>query len=145
MPPCLTQCNIMYASRVKWSNPGKGVAPYPTHQWSSYWKGSLLVTVGYGRRLYLLTSMIWWEQVFSSLSDNKLYFQLSLFFKLYCIWQACLELHTISGATKWSLISEFNRHCLTSNIWGEPMHSAGFEHRLTVTNSGGVQILFIAL
>ena len=30
-------------SRVKWSNPGKGVAPSPTPQCRSYWKGSLLV------------------------------------------------------------------------------------------------------
>ena len=30
MPPCLTLCIIRYGSRVKWSNPGKGVAPSPT-------------------------------------------------------------------------------------------------------------------
>ena len=30
MPPCLTLNIIRYGSRVKWSNPGKGVAPYPT-------------------------------------------------------------------------------------------------------------------
>ena len=30
MPPCLTLSNIRYGSRVKWSNPGKGVAPSPT-------------------------------------------------------------------------------------------------------------------
>ena len=30
MPPCLTLSNIRYVSRVKWSNPGKGVAPSPT-------------------------------------------------------------------------------------------------------------------
>ena len=29
MPPCLTLSNIRYGSRVKWSNPGKGVAPSP--------------------------------------------------------------------------------------------------------------------
>ena len=27
IPPCLTLSNIRYVSRVKWSNPGKGVAP----------------------------------------------------------------------------------------------------------------------
>ena len=31
MPPCLTLSIIRYGSRVKWSNPGKRVAPYPTH------------------------------------------------------------------------------------------------------------------
>ena len=30
MPPCLTLSIIRYGSRVKWSNPGKGVAPSPT-------------------------------------------------------------------------------------------------------------------
>ena len=32
-------------SRVKWSNPGNGVAPSPTPWYSSYWKGSLRVTL----------------------------------------------------------------------------------------------------
>ena len=39
MLPCLTLSTIMYRSRVKCSNPGNGVAPSPTLQWSSYWKG----------------------------------------------------------------------------------------------------------
>ena len=43
IPPCLTLSNIRYISRVKWSNPGKGVASTPTPQCSSYWKGNLLV------------------------------------------------------------------------------------------------------
>ena len=30
IPPCLTLSIIRYGSRVKWSNPGKGVAPSPT-------------------------------------------------------------------------------------------------------------------
>ena len=30
--PSLTLSNIRYVSRVKWSNPGKGVAPSPTPQ-----------------------------------------------------------------------------------------------------------------
>ena len=33
----------------------EGVAPSPTHWCSSYWKGSLRVTLDYGRQLYLLT------------------------------------------------------------------------------------------
>ena len=36
IPTCLTLSNIRYISRVKWSNPGKGVAPSPTPQCSSY-------------------------------------------------------------------------------------------------------------
>ena len=50
---CLTLSIIMYESRVKWSNPGKGVAPSPTRWCSSYWKGSLLVTFDCGRQFYL--------------------------------------------------------------------------------------------
>ena len=52
MPPCLTLSIIRYGSRVKWSNPGKGVAPSPTPWCSSYRKGSLRVTLDYGRLLY---------------------------------------------------------------------------------------------
>ena len=36
IPPCLTLSNIKYVSRVKWSNPGKGVAPSSTPWCSSY-------------------------------------------------------------------------------------------------------------
>ena len=43
-----------YKVHIKWSNPGKGVAPSSTSQYSSYWKGSLLVALDYGRQLYLL-------------------------------------------------------------------------------------------
>ena len=47
IPPCLTLSNIRYVSKIKWSNPGKGVAPSPTPRCSSYWKGSLLVAHNY--------------------------------------------------------------------------------------------------
>ena len=39
-----------YKVGVKWSNPGNGVAPSPTPWCSSYWKGSLRVTLAYGRQ-----------------------------------------------------------------------------------------------
>ena len=39
--------------RVKWNTPGIGVAPSPTPRCSSYWKGSLLATLDYGRQLLL--------------------------------------------------------------------------------------------
>ena len=58
IPPCLTLSNIRYVSRVKWSNPGKGVAPFPTPRCSSYWKGSLLVALDCGHQLYLYTAVI---------------------------------------------------------------------------------------
>ena len=34
-----------YKVRVKWSNPGKGVAPSPTPRCSSYWKRSLRIAL----------------------------------------------------------------------------------------------------
>ena len=45
---------IRYGSRVKWSNPGKGVAPSPTPRCRSYRKGNLRVTLDYGRQLYFI-------------------------------------------------------------------------------------------
>ena len=53
IPLCLTLSIIRYVSRVKWSNPRKGVAPYSTPRCSSYWKGSLLVALDYSCHLYL--------------------------------------------------------------------------------------------
>ena len=52
MPPCLTLSIIRYGSRVKWSNPGRGVVPSSTPQSSSYWKGSLQVPCDCGHQLY---------------------------------------------------------------------------------------------
>ena len=53
MPPCLTLSIIRYGSRVKWSNPGKVVAPTPTPRCSSYRKGTHRVTFDNGRQLYI--------------------------------------------------------------------------------------------
>ena len=57
MPPCLTLSIIRYGSRVKWYNPKKVVAPFPTLQYSSCLNGSLWVALNYGRQLYLL--LLW--------------------------------------------------------------------------------------
>ena len=54
--PCLTLTNIRHGSRIKWNNPGKGVAPFPTFCWSSYWEGafvSLSTTVSQFISLYI--------------------------------------------------------------------------------------------
>ena len=59
IPPCLTLNNIGYVSRLKWSNPGKGVVPSPTPCCSSYWKESLLVALDYSHQLYLLLLLPW--------------------------------------------------------------------------------------
>ena len=63
---------MRYGSRVKWSNSGKGVAPSPTPQCSSYWKESLRVALDYGHQLYLLIvymylSFLMWASLFDSL------------------------------------------------------------------------------
>ena len=52
VPPCLTLSNIRYVSRIKWINPTKRVAPFPTPRCSSYWKESILVALNYGHQLY---------------------------------------------------------------------------------------------
>ena len=61
-PPCLAFSNrryvSRYVSRVKWSNPGKGVEPSPTHWCCSYWKGSLLVALDNGHQLYFFTYLL---------------------------------------------------------------------------------------
>ena len=49
--PSLTFSSIRLVSRVKLSNPVKGVAPSPKPRCSSYWKGSLLVTLDYGHQI----------------------------------------------------------------------------------------------
>ena len=60
MPTCLTLSIIRHGSRVKWSNPGKGVAPSPTPWCCSYRKRNLRVTLDNGRQLYLLTDILRW-------------------------------------------------------------------------------------
>ena len=72
MPPCLTLSIVRYGSRVKWSNPGKGVAPSPTPWCSSYRKGSLRVTLDYGRQLYLLLKWIKYRILLSFIAGPKI-------------------------------------------------------------------------
>ena len=57
IPPCLTLSIIRYVSSVKWSNPGKGVAPSSKLCCCSYWKGSLLVALDYSRQVYFFYFM----------------------------------------------------------------------------------------
>ena len=58
IPPCLTLRIKRHVSRVKWSNPGKGVAPSPKPRCSSYWNGSFRVVLDYGRQLYLEHNLV---------------------------------------------------------------------------------------
>ena len=51
-PPCLILSIIRFGLKVKWSNPGNGVAPSPTPRCGRYWKGSLQVSLDKSRQLY---------------------------------------------------------------------------------------------
>ena len=51
---CFTFSIIMYTSRVKRSNPGKGVLPSSTSRCSSYWKCSVRVASDDGHQFYLI-------------------------------------------------------------------------------------------
>ena len=90
MPPCLTLSIIRYGSRVKWSNPRKGVAPSPTPWCSSYRKGSLRVTLDYDRQLYLLIIIYISHQCFI---NKQKFFICNKYSFLY--WPACLMFSTL--------------------------------------------------
>ena len=66
---------IRYGSRVKWSNPGKGVAPSHTPWCSSYRKGSLRVTLDKRETTYLFLSknnyLFTYSNMVSSQSSKK--------------------------------------------------------------------------
>ena len=79
--PCLTLSNIRYVSRLKWSNPGKRIAPSPTPRRCSYWKGSLLVTLDYSHQLYLYTGQILSRNPPDSFQKCLLNFFLFIFLK----------------------------------------------------------------
>ena len=68
MPPCLTLSIIRYGSRVKWSNPRKGVALSSTPRCCSYWKGSLRVTFDYYFLLAHYFILVRWKR------DGWIYF-----------------------------------------------------------------------
>ena len=57
IPPCLTLRIIRYVSRVKRSNPEKGVAPSSTPWCSSYWKGNLWLALDYSFQHFTISTM----------------------------------------------------------------------------------------
>ena len=81
MLPCLTLSIIRYGSRVKWSNPGKGVAPFPTPRCSSYWKGSVWVNLDCSYQLYFFL-LISFLSVFLLLNNDQYEFLFSQLFWL---------------------------------------------------------------
>ena len=52
----LLNTHIRYISSVKWSNPRKGAAPFPTARHSSYWEENLWATLDYARQLLISQS-----------------------------------------------------------------------------------------
>ena len=78
----LTLSNIRYVSRVKWSNPGKGVASSLTPWCSSCWKGSLRVTLDYGRQLYLTGSLAYWVECSPMVRETWVQSQVALYQRL---------------------------------------------------------------
>ena len=90
IPPSFTLSNMRYVSRVKWSNPGKGVALSPTPRCSSYWKGSLLVVLDYGRRLYLHTYRIVERMGYRHMSTHTRTHTHTLYIYIYIYIYTCL-------------------------------------------------------
>ena len=76
IPPRLTLSNIRYVSRVKWRNPGKGVAPPPTPRCSNYWKRSLLVALDFGRQLYFYIYIYIYMIIIENWKCHKTFFQI---------------------------------------------------------------------
>ena len=105
IPPRLTLSHIRYVSRVKWSNLRKEVAPFPTSRCSSYWKGSLLVALDYGRLLYNLFLLYGFRYSYLILNCAQLYgfkysYQIQIICKqLYGIKYSCLIQIICTGFT----------------------------------------------
>ena len=105
MPPCLTLSIIKYVSRVK-EQSRKWKSPSPIFRCSSYWKGSLQVTLDYCRQLYLFLSdtnnlyTTVWFQVF--LYNTNKYMVSSNYFYLIIVF--CL--HTV----KWFQVINNNNN-----------------------------------
>ena len=53
---CFILIIIRYVWRVRWSNPRKGVAPFPTPRFCSYWKGKLRIAFDKVHQL----NYLWW-------------------------------------------------------------------------------------
>ena len=90
MPPCLTLSIIRYRSRVKWRNPGNGVVPSPTPWCSSYQKGSLRLTLNYGRQL-TFGSKIWTSPGGNTLKDTNYTATCLPSWKLYKLYEPDMQ------------------------------------------------------
>ena len=110
MPPCFTLSITRYRSRVKWSNPGNVVAPSPTPQCSSYWKGSFRVALDYGRQRYFFYFFLFFSFDFFYLFFLS-FFSFLFFFSFCCNLKDFNSLYHFVTTIKWiiftSLLSLF--------------------------------------
>ena len=75
---------IRYVSWVKWSNPGKRIAPYPTSQCSSYWKRSFWLALDYGRQLCFYIYIYIYTHILCSISRfGILMFYIYIYIHIY--------------------------------------------------------------
>ena len=115
MPPCLTLSIVRYGSRVKWSNPGTGLAPSPTPWCSSYRKGSLRVTLDYGRQLYYYTLTHSHSLVSPPLSLS-LYFH-STFFSFLRIVAGVVEKTEELNSGQKCVLTDWRSSFLKRGVW----------------------------
>ena len=110
MPPCLTLSIIRYGSRVKWSNPGKGVAPFPTH-WCSklskrepsghprLWSPTLLTTLHqFGTNNFLILSIRHSQSIYLSI---YLCSYLSIYLSISVCWYLSGGVHQQRHPSQW--------------------------------------------
>ena len=96
----LTLSIIRYDSRVKWSNPGKGVAPSPKVRCSCYWKESFQVSLNNRRQSTILYYII----PFLIVYDIKIQIDISYYFMVY--FQINLSYLHWKGVFSWWWIFE---------------------------------------
>ena len=120
MQPCLTPNNIRYRSMIKCSNPGNGVAPFPTPRCRSYQKDSFRVTLMKGRQLYFeYRTLAWWLQCSIMAretwvqSQNESYQRLTKFYLIH----TCLTLSIIKYESRVNWINPGKRVAFFSTPW----------------------------
>ena len=123
MPPCLTRSITGCGWMVKWDNPGRWVALFPTPRCCSYRKESPRATLDYGRQLYFYLSMLSWmlaSPLPPSFLDTYCLSTLSLWCKALCIVMSFLLVWSISWSS--CLIHFENGHYIrvphtTNSYW----------------------------
>ena len=113
MPPTLTLSFIRYWLRVKWGNPGKGVAPFPKFRCKSYQKGSLWLPLDYGRLILLLytTYFDWINLLWMRKVSRYILYDIFRLVKNQFIWSHCQKV--------WSILHTYfvtDRSCISITV-----------------------------